>query len=183
MTSQAAPGDLEILRGFVNTLDIESGQDDLAEVEDAGAWLRDHGLLAAGELRDDDLTIDEIREVREAFRDLLHASAHGEDAPDARVLLNDTAERAGLRVNLTGPDEVGFAIGERGLIAGLARLVSIAVDAMREGTWQRLKVCDNDGCAWAFYDHSRNRSGRWCSMAVCGNRMKVRAYRERERDG
>ncbi|MGH2778535.1 MAG: CGNR zinc finger domain-containing protein, partial [Actinomycetota bacterium] len=31
----------------------------------------------------------------------------------------------------------------------------------------------------AFYDHSKNRSGKWCTMRVCGNRAKTRAYRER----
>jgi predicted RNA-binding Zn ribbon-like protein len=43
-----------------------------------------------------------------------------------------------------------------------------------------LKICTNDECQWAFYDHSRNRSGAWCTMAVCGNRMKGRAFRRRQ---
>jgi predicted RNA-binding Zn ribbon-like protein len=51
--------------------------------------------------------------------------------------------------------------------------------AMAAGNWNRLKVCSNDACQRAFYDSSRNRSGRWCSMATCGNRMKGRAYRQR----
>jgi predicted RNA-binding Zn ribbon-like protein len=50
---------------------------------------------------------------------------------------------------------------------------------MAAGNWNRLKVCSNDACQRAFYDASRNRSGRWCSMATCGNRMKGRAYRQR----
>ena len=51
--------------------------------------------------------------------------------------------------------------------------------AQADGTWHRLKACADDGCRWAFYDHSKNRRGRWCSMAVCGNQHKARAYRER----
>ncbi len=43
-------------------------------------------------------------------------------------------------------------------------------------------VCSSDTCQWAFYDRSKNRSGRWCSMQVCGNRTKTRAYRARQRD-
>jgi predicted RNA-binding Zn ribbon-like protein len=50
---------------------------------------------------------------------------------------------------------------------------------VRSGTWDRLKVCPDDDCAWVFYDESRNRSRRWCSMNACGNRHKVRAYRDR----
>ena len=50
---------------------------------------------------------------------------------------------------------------------------------MEEGAWERLKTCANGRCGWAFYDRSKNRSGRWCSMDVCGNRAKTRAYRSR----
>jgi predicted RNA-binding Zn ribbon-like protein len=51
---------------------------------------------------------------------------------------------------------------------------------MHDGTWSRMKACRNDTCHWAFYDASRNRSGKWCSMAICGNRAKVANYRERQ---
>ena len=56
---------------------------------------------------------------------------------------------------------------------------SIVYTATVDGTWPRLKACRREICHWLFYDHSRNRSGIWCSMAVCGNRTKTRAYRER----
>ena len=52
-------------------------------------------------------------------------------------------------------------------------------DAMAEGSWARLKACPADNCLWAFYDETKNRSGTWCSMSVCGNRTKARAYRRR----
>jgi len=61
----------------------------------------------------------------------------------------------------------------------LAALLAPVAEAMSDGTWARVKACRADGCRWAFYDFSRNRSGTWCEMAVCGNREKVRAYRER----
>jgi predicted RNA-binding Zn ribbon-like protein len=57
-------------------------------------------------------------------------------------------------------------------------IVAIVYEAMVNGTWARLKACRADDCHWAFYDRSRNRSGTWCDMADCGNRAKVRAYRE-----
>lgn len=43
----------------------------------------------------------------------------------------------------------------------------------------RLKLCDADDCGWLFIDASRNRSRRWCDMSECGNRAKVRRFRER----
>jgi predicted RNA-binding Zn ribbon-like protein len=66
-----------------------------------------------------------------------------------------------------------------GLQAALGRLLAIVYESELDGTWQRLKVCRSDTCRWAFYDSSRNRSGAWCSMAICGNRMKGRAFRRR----
>ncbi|HKC76276.1 MAG TPA: CGNR zinc finger domain-containing protein [Chloroflexota bacterium] len=45
----------------------------------------------------------------------------------------------------------------------------------------RLKICRNETCRWAFYDYSKNRSGAWCTMAVCGSRSKARTYRQRRR--
>ena len=58
---------------------------------------------------------------------------------------------------------------------------AIVQRAIVDGTWARLKACRWDTCQWAFYDTSKNRSGSWCSMAVCGNRAKAAAYRRRRR--
>jgi predicted RNA-binding Zn ribbon-like protein len=60
-------------------------------------------------------------------------------------------------------------------------LFAAVAAAMADGSWSRLKACRRHACRWAFYDHSRNRSGTWCSMAVCGNRVKVADYRRRIR--
>jgi predicted RNA-binding Zn ribbon-like protein len=67
-------------------------------------------------------------------------------------------------------------------------LVTLLGDALAQalplhatGEWSRLKTCARESCRWVFYDASRNRSGRWCSMQVCGNREKTAAYRARNR--
>ena len=57
-------------------------------------------------------------------------------------------------------------------------VVAIALGAMLDGSWGRLKACRN--CRWSFYDNSPNRSATWCSMQLCGNRKKTRAYRSRK---
>ena len=67
----------------------------------------------------------------------------------------------------------------KGTDAGLARLLAIVARSGADGSWDRLKACAGPDCRWAFYDKSRNRSGRWCSMATCGNLHKTRAFRER----
>ena len=62
-----------------------------------------------------------------------------------------------------------------------ATIVAAVYEAMRDGTWPRLKACPADRCHYVFYDTSRNRTSTWCSMAICGNRTKVRNYQERAR--
>ena len=65
---------------------------------------------------------------------------------------------------------------------GRRRQVVVAMaHADADGTWQRLKLCREDSCQWAFLDTSKNRSRTWCSMGICGNRSKTRAYRARQR--
>ena len=78
------------------------------------------------------------------------------------------------------PAGVGLAASElRGFAGALAQLLVPVARAAPDGTWERVKACAADDCQWAFYDRSRNRAGRWCNMAVCGNRTKVRAYRSK----
>jgi predicted RNA-binding Zn ribbon-like protein len=45
---------------------------------------------------------------------------------------------------------------------------------------ERVRECANHDCGWLFLDLSRNRSRKWCDMSSCGNRAKVRRFRERE---
>ncbi|WP_051640259.1 CGNR zinc finger domain-containing protein [Cellulomonas sp. URHE0023] len=67
--------------------------------------------------------------------------------------------------------------------ATVAALLADVHRAQASGEWARLKACANPDCQWVYYDSSRNRSGRWCSMNECGEVMKARAYRERARTG
>ena len=93
-------------------------------------------------------------------------------------MLTDAARAAQLAVAFVGetPKLEPEADGVDGLCG---QLVSVAVTAMLDGSWERLKACRN--CRWAFFDESKNRSAHWCSMSLCGNRLKTRAYRRRQR--
>ena len=135
------------------------------------------GVIAAIAVSSDGLLIamssefDRAAELREALRALLYVNNVGGAAPEASAYV-DEAARA-VRVELRD-DEVVLAGADP-----LAEVVATALTAMLDGTWKRLKVCRN--CQWAFYDTSKNRSGSWCSMQLCGNRLKTRAYRTRRR--
>jgi predicted RNA-binding Zn ribbon-like protein len=54
-------------------------------------------------------------------------------------------------------------------------------EGQQVGTRRRLKTCRNPRCRVAFYDRSRNASGVWHSVRICGNAINLRAHRERRR--
>jgi predicted RNA-binding Zn ribbon-like protein len=176
---QEAPGELDRVRAFVNTLDINPGTEELAEPGDLGRWLSAHGLAPAA-LR---VTAGDLRraiELREALRAILVSHTEGTPAPAGPYrILDDTATRArlGLRFDQRG----GAAVepGAAGVDGALGRLLAIVHRAIGDGTWTRLRACHDHTCAWAFYDHTKNHSGAWCTMESCGNRAKARSYRER----
>ncbi len=140
---------------FLNTENHENGDD----------WLET--WLAENDVRREAAAL----ELRPALRELVLAN-NGFPASSASVAAVDAAaSRLGVGLDAPGRPVLradGDAVDE---------VVAIALTAMLDGTFARLKACRN--CHWAFYDYSPNRSATWCSMQLCGNRRKVRAYRRR----
>jgi predicted RNA-binding Zn ribbon-like protein len=175
-----APGSLALVQSFVNTRNIMHGYDLLEGVEGTAVWLAGRGLL------EEDVRLTEearlrLVEFREGLRGLLLAHNGGSVEGEAGVL-NEVAEDALLRVRFDDEGTPGLLPAGSGAVVGgvAARLLVAAVGASSEGTWRRLKVCRNEECLWVFYDGSKNRSGSWCTMDVCGSRAKMRAYRRRK---
>jgi predicted RNA-binding Zn ribbon-like protein len=80
---------------------------------------------------------------------------------------------------LVGQDnswKIEFVAREGGLDWLLAAVARSGAEIVAEGARARLRVCANPQCGLFFYDNSRTRRRRWCSMAVCGNRSKVAAF-------
>jgi predicted RNA-binding Zn ribbon-like protein len=177
----AAPGELELVRQFLNTHDVEEGLDEIASPGGLGTWLAGKGLEPAQGLGEAD--VEHAIAMREALRALTLANNGEPLEPRAISTLNSIAAGAQLLVRF---DEHGDTVLEpagEGGEAPLGELLAIVFRSMAQGTWSRLKACRADTCQWAFYDRSRNRSATWCSMEVCGNRAKARTYRARHRDG
>jgi predicted RNA-binding Zn ribbon-like protein len=177
-----APGDLGLVQSFVNTSwDLDhDGEEELRSPRELAAWLSERRLLGA----DATLTTADLRralDVREGLRALLFTN-NGADLDDEAIeRLNRALGRTTLAVRF-GAD-AGPELSSRGrdLDAALGSLASIVAVAQIDGSWSRLKACRGDHCGWAFYDHSRNQSGHWCSMSICGSRSKAREYRRRQR--
>ncbi len=72
--------------------------------------------------------------------------------------------------------KIEFVAREGGLDWLLAAVARSGAEIIAEGTRARLRLCANPHCGLFFYDNSRTRRRRWCSMAACGNRSKVAAF-------
>lgn len=152
---------------FLNTKDHEHGRDWLPTPAATRAWLAERGFRATVDAAD----VSRLHGVRSA----LHRFLLDELDDAARATLERETKRAPLRV--TFEDAGRLAPLARGVDAFLAQVFAIVHDAGVDGTWQRLKGCRN--CHWVFYDESKNRSATWCSMELCGNRLKTKRYRRR----
>jgi predicted RNA-binding Zn ribbon-like protein len=175
------PHNLQLVIDFVNTLDFETGEDQTDTPAHLADWLGEQGLREDDEPELGAEELAQATELRESLRRVLVSHNHRErTAPDATHHLEDVAERGRLSVCF-GPDgAIEIAPRADGYAGVLARLLVPVTHAGMDGSWARLKACVADDCQWAFYDSSRNRSGRWCDMAVCGNREKVRTYRSKQ---
>ena len=172
---RAAEGPLRLVQLLVNSVDREHGREWLPDPDALGRWLDERGLAAGVSPTAGDL--ERAHALREALRALLRANNGTPLDPTAVAVVNDVARRGGLELRLRTDGTGGVVVGGRGVDGSLARIVGVVLEAMRDGSWSRLKACRN--CMWVFWDTSKNRSGSWCSMQLCGNRTKTRAYRRR----
>jgi predicted RNA-binding Zn ribbon-like protein len=173
-----APHQLDLVIDFVNTFELDTGEEEFGDAARLSTWLADRGLMAAGEHAGaEDLA--RATELREALRRTMLANNGGPPADQDAALLERAARRGELSVHFRDGDSLLEPCVD-GPDGALAALLAPVAEAMSDGTWERAKACRADDCHWAFYDFSRNRSGTWCDMAVCGNREKVRAYRARK---
>lgn len=167
-----APQPLRMVQAFVNTVDIENRREELVSPGDLRDVLVRVGTLApnAAPLNEADLRL--ALEVREALRSLLLENNGGARDADGRVTLERAARAAHLSLRFAPEGGLHLAPSAAGLDGALGRLLAVVYTAMAAGTWPRLKACPRDVCFWVFYDRSKNLSGKWCAMSVCGNRTK-----------
>jgi predicted RNA-binding Zn ribbon-like protein len=164
-----APASALLVRDFVNTVEWQEDAESWTTPGDLARWFTDRAGVRTDRLTEDDLAL--ARRLREGLRSVLLQHAGHEPLPSAAADLNETLERIPLvlRVDEDGRMRLGHGTG-----APLAHILA-AVDGLRaDGGWNRLKACARESCRWAYWDSSRNGSGRWCSMSWCGNHVKMR---------
>lgn len=180
--AKSAPQPLYLVQRFVNSVDLETGEDELASPEALREWFAERGLMDPGGTAGP-ADLKRAIDVREGLRAvLLHNNGHELDRERVERL-DRAVRRAGVRVRFEPGRDPELVPAAEGVDGAIARLMAIVAAAVEHGRWERLKACPREDCEWAFYDNSKNRSGRWCKMESCGNVEKARAFRERQRGG
>lgn len=165
--------ELQPLEAFINTVNLERA-DPLAGPDELDAWCLENGCAGL-----DPHAMRHLRAFREALRKVLEANSGSADPAEAWAALEPFVGSTGYRMRIDAPGSPALEPAGQGAGRTIAAMLAIVYDALRRGTWTRLKACRKDTCRWAYYDRSKNGSGAWCSMAVCGNRMKAQRRRNR----
>ena len=182
----SVPTELAALYDFVNSVDLrcyrEQGvqhtpSDALASRAEAQAWMRAHDLLRPYHLLSKDAHRRALA-LRQALRTFLEAApaersqnsdlGKGLETAAAAFPLVLTTAQNGLAFGPKGANQLGRVLAELNRLAETAQL-------------DRLKMCGSSECRWIFFDRTKPANRRWCSSDRCGNRQKVRTYRERHR--
>jgi predicted RNA-binding Zn ribbon-like protein len=183
--------DLESALDFLNTLHPGHGRTDeqhlrdehLESPADAAMWFLEHELVhpdAGIAIADSELA--RIRRVRSALREVVDSVVEGRPPnADAVHLVNAVLEqRRPTRIELDGTAlRIGHRHAETPVDDALALIAEAIIEELATGRPERLRVCANDRCRWAFYDSSPTGRRRWCDMRSCGNQAKAARYRAR----
>ncbi len=168
-----APGNLLLVHGFLNTWSDELGIEDFKTASSTEAWMRDVGLWRGARK-----TTSKQHQKLVKFRDALRAWILDKERLQS---LNDLASEVSFQAEFCPSAELRFRSTGDACDRVLGVLIGVISESMQNGTWDRLKCCDLPTCGWAFYDPTRSRTKRWCSMKTCGSRHKSREYYKRRR--
>ena len=163
---------------LVNTWDPPSSKEHLPDPRALDEWLSEHGIEAPPATTKD---LEAARAVRSRLRAVFEAGTEEEGL----AILNELLAEAPLVPKVVrSAGECGFELTARD--APIARRLASEgafglAAAIAEGGFDRLRICGGHKCLDVFVDVSRNRSRKFCSPHVCGNRASVAAYRARQK--
>ena len=162
----------------------DRGRDTWSRPAALDRWLRNAQLISSSATtRIGQPELARALQVRNALRTLAASGHTSTGRVEALRQLNSAAAGAAVELRFA-EGAVHFVQGSAGSFGeALGLILGITAGSMIDGRWSRLKICPGRHCGWAFYDSSRNRTGRWCSMSVCGSRAKARTHYRRRTAG
>ena len=180
-TSPPAPGNLELLQRFTN-LHVHRADDVTTDppAEVIREFLVERDLLTPNE-RFTEKDRETFLALRDAIRGLIEADDDALIATEDAEVIDRIGLAAGLHPHFHAAHAPTLEPKGKGVAAAFGAVVAIAFVSAFDGSFDHLKLCASQTCRAVFYDRSKNHSGRWCSMSTCGNRNKVKAWRERQR--
>jgi CGNR zinc finger/Putative stress-induced transcription regulator len=180
------PEEIRLINEFLNTVDFQRFGENVEKPEEErealrsparlGSWLAARGLLGK-----DDAVGEQDLQLALQLRDVLRLAASANSGPERGEPAGVSFEELPLVVRLGGDSKPELVSAEGGVKGALGSILGDVVVAASMGTWARMKICAAEDCRWAYYDHSRSRTSRWCAMETCGNRHKTRRYRQKRR--
>jgi len=181
VTEELVPPAVRLVRDFVNTYEPQTDDESLGTADALRNW------LAAQHLLPSDAPVEEADvaaavTVREGLRNVLLGHAGHDPDPEAVEALRASLAHLPVRLDFTTDGYRLISTRADPVSQALGQVLDAVRESSQDGTWPRLKVCARDTCRWAFYDASRNQVRRWCSMAGCGNYVKMRARTQRAKE-
>jgi predicted RNA-binding Zn ribbon-like protein len=184
------PDELANLYDFANTLDVRHFRhhgvqhpqaDELKNPRELGAWMTPRGLLFTG-AKITPAMLSAATELRTLVRSYLQCEPPERSRDRVAVrALNKALKLFPLVVAAKDDGGMVLKAAREDALAGLSSVVTELYDGSRNGTLDRLKMCASDECRRVFFDRSKPATRRWCMSSLCGNRIKTRNYRERQR--
>ncbi|MGC4877751.1 CGNR zinc finger domain-containing protein [Micromonospora sp. DT43] len=189
----SAPGSLGLVQDLLNTISAGAPRqpdllDDLASATDwahdaTARWSTVTGRPAP-DVALDPAGLRTLRIVRDELRDGIHARVHGRPEsgqPGASERTPSGSRTAGATLRLDQDGAVHLDPAGAGVDLLISLVLAELYEAHLTDLGRRIKTCRNPRCQVAFYDRSRNNSGVWHSVRVCGLPTNLRAHRARQR--
>ncbi|MGB3433975.1 CGNR zinc finger domain-containing protein [Achromobacter sp.] len=154
--------------------------DRLQSDDDVRAWLDAAGFAPARRMAPKGL-LESARTLRETVRALVAQRKAG--LPLKPNALNQALAAGGSHLELAmaaGAPSLARRYDTATPDQWLLPAAEAAAELLVHGDFELVRKCESPLCSLWFYDRTRSHRRRWCSMALCGNRHKVAAFRQRE---
>lgn len=145
-------------------------------------WLAQAGVLPnrSGQVASEGL-LEAAIELRTIARVMVEKrmSGHWADPAALNRVLALGSQHLELQWKKDGSPVVANKLVGNHVAAVLVPVAEALTHLLAETHFEHVRKCGCDDCTLMFHDRTKSHRRRWCSMAVCGNRMKVEAYRAR----
>ena len=188
--------DAERVLAFVNTLSSRPLPEPVERLTSYDAlvdWAREQHLIPAAAA---DRLLAEARRHPHQAGSVLSRAKEFREALNALAQAIEQQRQPSAAVLQTISDRLADAYAHGRLVPhdGALQWISSAEDDLDRVLWEisraagrlvlsprlsRVRSCAASDCAWWFVDDTKNHSRRWCDMKLCGNREKVRRFRQR----